>query len=117
MPGNLCKPAGACGGAPLLDALVQHVEITEHRTDAAERLARRVGSTAADVLRCPYVLIGTVSQLIEELSEHPERWGFTSYVRSCRHSRTDREPDRTASLARRSEPHAARGAGHLHSVV
>jgi len=65
---------------PVLDALVQHVEITEHRSDVAERLARRIGSTPTDVLGAPYALIGTVNQLVDELRDHRERWGFTSYV-------------------------------------
>jgi hypothetical protein len=32
------------------------------------------------VLAAPYVLIGTVDEVIEELDRHRERWGFTSYV-------------------------------------
>jgi hypothetical protein len=65
----------------VLDAGVQHVEITDDRVAAAERVARAVpGLTAADVLAAPYALIGTVDQLVDELAEHRERWGFTSYV-------------------------------------
>ena len=51
----------------VLDALVQHVEITDDRASAAERVARAVpGLTAADVLAAPYALIGTVDQLVDE---------------------------------------------------
>jgi probable F420-dependent oxidoreductase len=65
----------------VLDALVQHVEITDDRVAAAERVARTVpGLTTADVLAAPYALIGTVDQLVDELAAHRERWGFTSYV-------------------------------------
>jgi hypothetical protein len=65
----------------VLDALVQHVEITSDRAGAAERVARAVpGLTPADVLAAPYALIGTVDDIIEELDRHRERWGFTSYV-------------------------------------
>ena len=65
----------------VLDALVQHVEITDDRASAAERVARAVrGLTRADVLAAPYALIGTVDQLVDELQEHRVRWGFTSYV-------------------------------------
>jgi probable F420-dependent oxidoreductase len=65
----------------VLDAGVQHVEITDDRAHAAERVARAVpGLTAADVLAAPYSLIGTADQLVDELTAHRERWGFTSYV-------------------------------------
>ena len=66
---------------PVLDALVQHVEITDHRRDAAERCAALApGLTPPDVLGAPYMLIGTVDQLVEEIAEHESRWGITSYV-------------------------------------
>jgi probable F420-dependent oxidoreductase len=65
----------------VLDALVQHVEITDHRIEAAEWHARMAsGLTASDVIGAPYALIGTLDQIIEELTSHRERWGFTSYV-------------------------------------
>ena len=65
----------------VFDALVQHVEVTDDRVAAAERVARAVpGLTPAHVLAAPYALIGTVEQLVEELARHRERWGFASYV-------------------------------------
>ena len=65
----------------VLDALVQHVEITDHRVEAAERHALTApGLTTSDVLDAPYALIGTLDQIVEELTNHRERWGFTSYV-------------------------------------
>jgi hypothetical protein len=72
---------GAGDRAVVLDALVQHVEITDDRAGVAERVARAVpGLTPADVLAAPYALIGTVDEVIKELDRHRERWGFTSYV-------------------------------------
>jgi probable F420-dependent oxidoreductase len=66
---------------PSLDALVQHVEITDDREAAAERVAGQIaGCSPADVLAAPYVLIGSVSQIEEELAAHRERWGISSYV-------------------------------------
>jgi len=65
----------------VFDALVQHVEITDDRPGAAERVARAVpGLAPIDVLAAPYALVGTVDEVIEELDRHRERWGFTSYV-------------------------------------
>ena len=68
-------------GPPILDALVQHLGITEHRAVTADRVAERVpGANAADVLGSPYVLVGTLDELAAEIVEHHERWGFASYV-------------------------------------
>lgn len=67
--------------APVLDALVQHIEITDRRDQAAEAFATTApGLTASQVLGAPYALIGTVDELTEELLRHQQRWGFTSYV-------------------------------------
>jgi alkanesulfonate monooxygenase SsuD/methylene tetrahydromethanopterin reductase-like flavin-dependent oxidoreductase (luciferase family) len=66
---------------PVLDALVQHVGITEHRVKAAERVASHVpGASAAHILGAPYTLVGTLDQLADEVRQHQARWGFTSYV-------------------------------------
>ncbi|MDQ1476565.1 MAG: hypothetical protein QOE62_1794 [Actinomycetota bacterium] len=65
----------------IMDALVQYVEITNRRDEAAARCARVAGkATAADVLAAPYVLVGTLDQLVAEIAEHHERWGISSYV-------------------------------------
>jgi probable F420-dependent oxidoreductase len=65
----------------VLDALVQHVELTGDCAGVAERVANAVpGLTPADVLAAPYALIGTVDEVTEEFDRHRERWGFTSYV-------------------------------------
>jgi probable F420-dependent oxidoreductase len=80
----LVRAAAAARGAsdrPMLDALVQYVEITEHRNDAAERCARiDPDLAAADVVAAPYALVGTVDQLVDELADHEARWGIRSYV-------------------------------------
>ena len=39
------------------------------------------GATAADVIGAPYVLVGTLDELADEIMQHHERWGFTSYRR------------------------------------
>jgi probable F420-dependent oxidoreductase len=67
--------------APVLDALVQHVEIADDRDAAAARCARLApGLTPSDVAAAPYALVGSVEQIVEELFEHRARWGITSYV-------------------------------------
>jgi len=73
--------AGARPEAPGIDALVQHLEITPYRERAAEALAQRIpGLHAADVLACPYALIGTEAEVATELREHHERWGITRFT-------------------------------------
>jgi probable F420-dependent oxidoreductase len=78
---GLVRDASPAPTRPSLDALVQHVRITDHRDAAAERLAEFVpGPTPAEILGAPYVLVGTLDQLVDELLQHHEKWGFTSYV-------------------------------------
>jgi alkanesulfonate monooxygenase SsuD/methylene tetrahydromethanopterin reductase-like flavin-dependent oxidoreductase (luciferase family) len=68
-------------GSVVFDALVQHVEITNDSADAAERVASQApGLTPEDVRSAPYALIGSVDEIIGQLLEHRDRWGFTSYV-------------------------------------
>jgi probable F420-dependent oxidoreductase len=64
-----------------LNALVQRVEVTDHRYTAAEVLAGRWPQlSAAEILQSPYVLIGTVDQIVEDLQSRRERWGISYYV-------------------------------------
>ena len=66
---------------PRVEALVQYLEITDDAVAVAERVARAIeGATAIDVLECPYVLIGTVDALVDEVLSHRDRYGITSYV-------------------------------------
>jgi len=64
-----------------LNALVQRVEVTDHRYTAAEDLGGRWPQlSAAEILQSPYVLIGTVDQIVEDLQSRRERWGMSYYV-------------------------------------
>jgi hypothetical protein len=64
-----------------LNALVQRVVVTDDRRKAAEELtARWTQLSADDILRSPYVLIGTVDQMVEDLQARRERWGISYYV-------------------------------------
>ena len=61
--------------------LVQVVQITPDRRAAAAEMIARHGSelTVDEALETPYLLLGTVAQIAEQLREHRERYGF-SYV-------------------------------------
>jgi len=67
--------------APILDALVQHLEVTDRPDEAAERSAQMApGLTSSDVIGAPYALIGTIDEIVDQLLGYRERWGFSSYV-------------------------------------
>jgi probable F420-dependent oxidoreductase len=75
------EAAGARHGQLELSALVQRVLITDDRRGAAEELAKRwTQLTADDILQSPYVLVGTVHQLVEDLQARRQRWGISSFV-------------------------------------
>ena len=64
-----------------LNALVQRVVVTDHPRQAAEELAGRWTQLSPDeILQSPYVLIGTVDKLIEDLHARRESWGISYYV-------------------------------------
>jgi alkanesulfonate monooxygenase SsuD/methylene tetrahydromethanopterin reductase-like flavin-dependent oxidoreductase (luciferase family) len=64
-----------------LNALVQRVVVTDYRRQAAEELTSRwTQLTPDEVLQSPYVLIGTVDQIVENLQAYRDRWGISYYV-------------------------------------
>ncbi len=64
-----------------LNALVQLVVVTNDRRQAAEELARRWSQLTPDeILQSPYVLIGTIDQMVEDLQTYRDRWGISYYV-------------------------------------
>jgi len=64
-----------------LNVLVQRVIVTGDRREAAKELAtgRWATLTPDEILASPYVLVGTVNEMVEDLRARRERWGF-SYV-------------------------------------
>ena len=64
-----------------LSALVQRVVVTNDRRKAAEDLAGRwMQLSPEEVLESPYVLIGTVDEIIENIQARRERWGISYYA-------------------------------------
>ena len=73
--------ADAVGRSPALEALVQRLEITDDASGAATELAEQLqGVTAEDLLAAPYVLFGTVDEIVAELHSHQRRWGISRFV-------------------------------------
>jgi len=64
-----------------LSAQIQRVIVTKCRRQAAEELARTwTQLTAAEILESPYVLLGTVHEMVEALYARRARWGFSYFV-------------------------------------
>jgi probable F420-dependent oxidoreductase len=64
-----------------LNVLVQRVIVCDDRREAARQLTteRWAALTPDEILETPYVLVGTVDQMVEALDARRERWGF-SYI-------------------------------------
>ena len=61
-----------------LNALVQRVVVVDDRRRAAEELARQWNQlSAAEILESPFVLIGTIDQMVDDVLARRERWGFS----------------------------------------
>src|SRR5947209_324108 len=64
----ICQAAGNRFPALELNALVQRVIVTDDRRQAAAELTRRwTQLTADEILQSPYVLIGTVNEITQDL--------------------------------------------------
>ena len=75
------EAAGARYAQLEVNALVQRVIITDQRRQAAEELARRWTQLSPDdILQSPYVLIGTVDQVVDDLQARRQRWDISYYV-------------------------------------
>jgi probable F420-dependent oxidoreductase len=78
---QVIKDAASSRKQPELSALVQVVVLTGDRTDAARRVAARVpGLTETDALATPFLLLGSVSQMVEQILAARQRWGLAYFV-------------------------------------
>jgi probable F420-dependent oxidoreductase len=64
-----------------LSAQIQRVIVTDRPHEAAEELRQRwTQLSVEEILAAPYVLIGTVDQMVEALQARRERWGISYFV-------------------------------------
>ncbi|MGH3972308.1 MAG: LLM class F420-dependent oxidoreductase [Pseudonocardiaceae bacterium] len=63
-------------------ALTQVVVETDDRRSAADKLARRYGHlmTPDEILQTPFVFIGTIEQMAQQVLHNRDRYGFTYYT-------------------------------------
>lgn len=63
------------------NALVQTVRITDEPAAVIDSICDRVeGLTPADVEAIPYVLVGTINEIIDQLHRCRERWGISYFA-------------------------------------
>lgn len=73
--------ATAAERQPEIDALVQHVEITDDRAEAAARLAAdATGASVDDILTAPFIWLGTVEEIRDQLLAHAANLGIRRYT-------------------------------------
>ena len=73
--------AAKVGREPQLEALVQHVEVTDDASAAAARLAAHVpGASETELLSAPFVWIGTIDEIRGQLRQHQDQLGLRRYV-------------------------------------
>jgi len=66
---------------PEVEALVQHIEITDDPLGAANKLTEIIThATPDDLLSAPFIWLGSGESIAAKLLEHEERWGITRYV-------------------------------------
>lgn len=63
-----------------LNVLVQHIEITPDRRSVIEAIAARTGGDVDQMMTAPYLLIGTIEQIVEQLIDARNRWNFSYFV-------------------------------------
>jgi probable F420-dependent oxidoreductase len=73
--------ARQAGRRPVIEALIQSVQVTGNRAAAAEQISVKVpGATAGDVERTPFLLIGSHQQMADQLARQADELAITSYV-------------------------------------
>ena len=78
---EIASAAQRVGRRPDVEALVQHVEITDEPRRAAERITDLIpGTSAADLLEAPFIWIGTPDLIAAQIQEYKRRWGINRYV-------------------------------------
>jgi probable F420-dependent oxidoreductase len=64
-----------------LSALIQRVIVTDRRRQAAEELQKNWKQLSIEeILEAPFVLIGSVDELVEALQARRDRWGISYFV-------------------------------------
>jgi probable F420-dependent oxidoreductase len=85
-PDELQESFELAGGAPerpvrpAIQVLVQWAEVTNDPDAVARRISLDLRVSLENVLSAPFVLIGSVEQIVERIHYNTDRWGIDSYV-------------------------------------
>ena len=61
--------------------LTQRVVVTDDRVHAAAEIAAQWPQlTPEDIIESPFLILGTVDQIVDTLQARRERWGISYYV-------------------------------------
>jgi probable F420-dependent oxidoreductase len=73
--------AQRAGRAPVIEALVQVVTVTDDRDSAIRAISDRIqNASPGDVAHTPFVLVGSYEQMAAQLRAQAEQLGITAYV-------------------------------------
>ena len=79
--GQIGGGASTRGSGVELSCLVQVVDITDDRESGFAAVLEKVqGLTLADVEQTPYVLVGSVEEIVASINRVRDRWGITYFV-------------------------------------
>ena len=67
-------------GAKPIEALVQHVEITDDADAVIAAKAKELNLPESDLRAAPFMLIGTGPEIVAAVREHGRRWGISRYA-------------------------------------
>jgi probable F420-dependent oxidoreductase len=73
--------AQQASNSPVIEALVQLVEVTDNRTAAIEKITAEIpGASAEDFAQTPFLLIGSYEEMAAQILAQSENLGISSYV-------------------------------------
>lgn len=64
---------------------MQYLKVTDDRRAALDEFIRLADVDVSLVEDNPFVLVGSLPHIADQIAAHRERWGFTSYVARAAH--------------------------------
>jgi probable F420-dependent oxidoreductase len=78
--GQVRSGAGDRFGGVELSALVQVVEITDDREQVLTDWCKKIGGTVDDLSAMPYLMVGSVDEIVDHIRRCRERWGISYFT-------------------------------------
>lgn len=77
---HVAEGAATSDRAPMIEALVQQVTVTDDAGAAIADTSRETGMSEDELLAPPFMLVGTQEEIIAAIGDHERRWAITRYV-------------------------------------